>query len=725
VSVDRPTFSESWYRVANLRPVLRSTVQVHRQHYRGMLWHVLQDPASNQHYRLNEPAWQFVGMLDGRRTVAEVWHACMDVLGDEAPTQGEVIQLMGQLYASNLLAADLPPDAVGLFQRYRKRVHREVKGYLSNLLFVRFPLLDPDRFLDRWVHLTGWIFSKWMLIPWLTLLAVGGYFVIGNIDELTDRASGILAPDNLLFLYLSFAFIKLFHEFGHAFACKTFGKANGSGGEVHTIGIMLLVFTPMPYVDASSSWTLPSKWQRAAVAASGMYIELAIAAISAIVWANTGQGTTVHAICYNVMFIASVTTLLFNANPLLRYDGYYILSDLLEIPNLSDRSKRQIYHLVKKYIWRVRHSISPAHTFGERFWFPVYGVASMAYRVFICSAILMFVAESFFKLGLVLAALAFVTWVLAPLWKFLKYLLTSQELTRVRPWAITTTLLFFGVVGYLIGSIEVSNNLRSEGVIEPRDMQIVFSKEPGFVETLLPSGTSVTRGEDVLLRCSNPELLAQLRQLQARREELEITRRAARFEEEAAAQIYAQKIQAIDQQIRRVEDRLDDLEVRSTLDGVWITPNKENITGTYLQPGRSLGTVARLENLHIRAVVGQPIVAALEEADRDHVQIRVKGRPDLETVGSIVNILPAGKKELFSQALAFQSGGSVETDTSNPQQPQAAENYFEVRVRPRGDTPFPLRSGQRVVIRFVLPSEPLALQWYRRIRQVVMKRFRL
>jgi len=182
--VDRPTFSESWYRVADLRPRLRSTVQTYRQHFRGQMWHVLQDPSSNQFFRLNGPAYTFVAMLDGRRRVADVWRTCNEQLGDSAPTQGEAIQLLGQLYTSNLLQSELPPDAEGLFRRYRKRVQREVRGYVSNLLFARIPLLDPDRFLERWVVLFGQVFTLPGLILWAVLIGSGLYSIVGRFGDL-------------------------------------------------------------------------------------------------------------------------------------------------------------------------------------------------------------------------------------------------------------------------------------------------------------------------------------------------------------------------------------------------------------------------------------------------------------------------------------------------------------------------------------------------------------
>ena len=347
MSIDRPTFSDSWYRVAQLRPRLRAAVQTHRQHFRGQTWHVLRDLGNDQYFRLSEPAYRFIGMLDGNRSVAEVWAAANEQLGDRAPTQGEAIQLLGQLFTSNLLQCELPADSAGMFERYRKRVRREVGGYLMNLLFMRIPLFDPEPILEKWVHLVGWLFSLPGLLLWALYVGFGFSYLTGHWEELFKAAQPqtLLQTENIFLLYACFAGIKAIHEFGHGFACKRFGKVSGTGGEVHTMGIMLLVMAPVPYVDASSAWAFRNKWHRIIVGAGGMYVELLVAATAAIIWANTAPGTLINDICFNLIFIASVSTIMFNANPLLRYDGYYMLSDALEIPNLGARANQYLGYL--------------------------------------------------------------------------------------------------------------------------------------------------------------------------------------------------------------------------------------------------------------------------------------------------------------------------------------------------------------------------------------------
>jgi putative peptide zinc metalloprotease protein len=747
VPVDRTTFSESWYRVASLRPRLRSTVQVSRQHFRGRMWHVLHDPASNQFFRLNNPAYAFVALLDGRRTVADAWRMCNDQLGDNAPTQGEAIQLLGQLYTSNLLHAELPPDTESLFRRYRRRVTREVKGYMMNLLFIRIPLLDPDHFLDRWVGVFGSVFSVTGFVIWILLIAAGLYAVAGRTEELVNRASGVLSLGNLPLLYVALVLVKVCHEFGHAFACKKFGRKAGTGGEVHVMGVMFLVFTPLPYVDASSAWAFRRKWHRVIVGTSGMMVELGIAGIAAVIWFRTSAGHPLHALTYNMMFIASVSTILFNGNPLLRYDGYYILSDLLEMPNLAQRSRAYLYYLVRRYVWRVRRAQSPAHTKGERGWLAAYAIASTLYRVFICVAILLFVAGIFPLVGALLAALAVSAWVVVPLGKFAHYLMTHGELERVRPWAIGSTLLVLGLLLGAIGLIPAPDRYRIDGVVEPRRLAFVHAATDGFVRgvpdrtgpaaqpgiggyVLAASGERVEVG-DSLFKAENRALEAEYRELRARRREFEHQKSLAESREDwATAQAAAEKIAAVQKQIDRVREERAALSLRALESGRWIAPGLEHARGAYLRRGERVGLIASVDDLIVRAVAGQDAVGPLYEeigvrgsAAARRVELCVKGRPDLRFTGRITHIAEAGKETLPSAALGYLAGGSVQTTGDDRTGTKATERFFEIRVRP--DPVAKLLSGQRVVVRAELSKKPLAVQWWRSIRQLFQRRFHI
>lgn len=729
--VDRPTFSETWYRVADLHPHLRSTVQSYRQHYRGQMWHVLRDPSNNQFFRLNEAAYHFVGLLDGRRPVDQVWEACNEQLGDEAPTQQEAIQLLGQLYASNLLAADLPADASGMFDRYKKRVRREIGGYFQNFLFIRIPLIDPDAFLDRWVKLFGLAFHKLAFIPWIILIGIGIASVVGRGGDLLEagRSENVLNPDNLMWLYLAMALIKGFHEFGHGFACKKFGVDAQSGGEVHTMGIMFLVLMPVPYVDASSSWALRNKWQRIMVSSAGMYVELAIAAVAAVIWSRTSPGSLPHTLCFNVMFIASVSTLLFNGNPLLRYDAYYILADILEIANLSQRSKEYIYYLVKRYVYGVRKPRNPAHSAGERFWLVFYGLASSVYRVFICVGIILFVADKLFFVGSILAVGAVFAWVLMPIGKWIHYLAVNPELLRTRPRAVLSTLGFVGLLVTAFGFISFDDHARAEGVVEAREHRVVFMGVDGYLVEALPSESQVAPGGEALLVARNVELQRELEMLQAERRLVQHQLDASSMQEVALRQNLKEVLQTVMDQIARAEEKQSYLRVHAPMAGTWVAPDIEHLEGAFLRRGHPVGEVIDFDDLIIRSTAAQELGPYLRDlSDREQlldVDVRVKGRPDIRFSGRIEQVF-AGQRELPHPALGMGAGGPMMIDMSDPSGVRTPENFFEVRigslVNAEGAVP-PIQTRQRVVVRFTLGTRPLALQWWRQIRQLVQRRF--
>ena len=731
--VARPTFSESWYRVSQLRPKLRGTVQVHRQHYRGQMWHVLEDPGSNDFSRLSPPAYEFIALLDGRRTVADAWDICNDTLGDSAPTQGEVIQLLGQLYTSNLLRADLPPDAEGLLKRYRKRKGREVRGYLMNLLFARLPLIDPDRFLDRWVWLFGKLFTPVGLILWAALLAMGLSFALGDFDRLLAEGRSAFSRQNLLsslgWLYVALIVAKICHEFGHAFAVKRYGRVEGHGGEVHTMGVMFLVFAPLPYVDASSAWAFRNKWHRVVVGAAGMMTELAIASLAAMVWAHTAGGSAVHAVCFQIMFIASVSSLMFNANPLLRFDGYYILSDLLEIPNLHQRSREYLYYLVRKYAWGVRTPINPAHSIGERIWFVVFAVASTAYRLMIFVFILLFLTDRLPRplavVAIAFGLLALVTWLLVPIGKFIRYLATSGELGRTRSRAVASTLIVVGAVVVSVGAIPVPDRVRVEGVVEPVDMAFVFAEEDGFLADVLPSGAAVRPGERTLVCLSAPDLHAAVNALDVQRMALQRHRAIALSKGEAA------EVQKLDAELRllardadRLRERLEALAVTAPVRGTWIAPDAEDARGLYVRRGERVGLVGNLDRVVIRAVVTQANMRLIDEA-QGQPELRVRGRPEDFLTSKGVEVMRAAQKQIPSAALGYAAGGPVPTDPTAEQGTEAGEHVREVIIYPDPGSPVRLLVGQRVVARFEMPPKPLAAQWWRSLLGVLQERFKI
>ena len=427
------TFSQSWYRVAALTPRLRLHVRVSRHRYRGQPWYVLQDSVTARYHRFTPSAYFVIGLMDGRRKLDTIWEAANTEFGDDAPTQDEVIQLLGQLHAGDVLQCEIPPDSMELFRRYEQDRLSKLTRRLVSPLSIRIPLFDPERMLEFLIPLVRPLFSWIGFIIWTLVVGVGIALVVSHWTDLTHNISDrVLNTDNLLLIWLSFPFIKLLHELGHALATKHWG------GEVHEMGISLLVLTPVPYIDASASSAFPDKRKRIFVAAAGMMVELFIATLALFVWLNVENGL-VSAAMFNIMLIGGVSTLFFNGNPLLRFDGYFMLADAIEIPNLGGRSTQYLGYLCQRYLFDVQSAESPVTADGERRWFVLYGIAAFIYRLIITFVIVLFIPTKFFIVGILLAEWAVLTQVLFPLGKQLKFLFVSPKIRRRRLRALGLT----------------------------------------------------------------------------------------------------------------------------------------------------------------------------------------------------------------------------------------------------------------------------------------------
>ncbi len=708
----RPTFSESWYRVANLRARLRPGAQVSRQNYRGERWYVLRDPAGNQFHRLSDGAYRFVGLLDGRRTIQEAWELVGGQLADDAPTQPEVIQLLSQLHAANLLEADITPDSAVLLRRHKQQTKQKWQQRAMNILFPRIPLWNPDDFLKRWAPLSRLIISKGMAILWIILVAAALFILIPEWPRLRDSAMDAIAPSNWFYLWAVFVLIKLVHELGHAFICRRYG------GEVHELGVMFLVLIPAPYVDASTAWAFPSRWQRILVGAGGMISELFVAAILVFVWRFSSQGTLIHQLAYNGMLIASVSTLLFNANPLLRYDGYYILSDWLEIPNLYQQSNEYALGLIKRHIFGVK-SQRPLPPPGQRMWLLLYAVISGIYRVFIGILIIIVVAMKVPIIGALMAVGGIITWGVVPLGRLFKYLTIDPELHRKRPRAIGFTAGFAVAVIILIGLIRFPVRVEAAGVVEPGIKRVVTPGYSGFIQKILVhDGQSVQAG-DVLMVLANPELDSQIKQQQAQLRALQARYQQSSVKDQAQKQIDLIQIQAVRQQVAELERKASELTVKAPVAGHVVQPRLHEMAGLYLHQGEEALTIASSQDLLIRANIDQDDAELAAHAKLTHAEVRLASRLDTVFDAYDLDFINAAQDQLVHAAVTHAGGGTIAADPRDPTGKKPIVDQFELRCRidnAAGD----LRPGQRAYVRCTIFNKPLIWQWTNRFWQLLM-----
>jgi putative peptide zinc metalloprotease protein len=713
---DAPLLSNLWYRVAGLRPQMLTHARLHRHRYRGELWYLLQDPASGRVHRFTPAARLILAAMDGRRSVQELWQIAQRRLGEEAPTQDEIIQLLGQLHGSDLLHTDVPPDALELFERGQREASQKRRRSWANPMALRIPLLDPGRFLDRFVPLWRALWSRGGMALWLLAVLPAMVLVPAHWPELTDDLSDrVLQADNLLLLAFVFPIIKALHELGHATATRA------GGGEVHDMGIMLLVLMPVPYVDASASTVFRSRWARALVGAAGMLVELLIAALAFYLWLAVEPGL-VRAVCFNVMIIAGVSTIIFNGNPLLRYDAYYILADLIELPNLAQQSMRYWAYLAEHYLLRVNDAESPAQSRSERVWFGVYGVASTAYRLLVTLAIALFIGAQFFFFGVVLALWAMVVMVGMPLIKAARHLQGRPSLRERR----ARVLAVGGTAGMLLALtvllLPAPYRMQAEGVVWLPEQATLRAGANGFFRHFdAPAGSRVEAGQP-LLASDDPALAAQLRLLEARVDELEATYRIQFVDDRAAADIAREQLALERDALRRARERARGLGVAAANSGVFTVVQPADMAGRYFHQGDVMGYVLGGLKPVVRVVVEQALVDAVGLTTR-HIELRLANDIGRVLSGHMVRQVPAGGDEAPSAALVSPGGGRIAADPRDPQGKRTLERIFQIDVALDQPLDHAGIYGQRVFVRFDLRPEPLAVQWYRSLRRLFLNHF--
>ncbi len=710
-------FSDSWHLVAARTYAVRPDCRVHRQVWRNQRWYVLSDPYTNRFYRLPPRAWEFLRQLEGRQTLDAVWQRSLTAAPVATPGQEEVVRLIGQLTQAGLLRSDQPSPQLPALQRDQKRRSQELRSSVLNFLFLRIPLWDPNRLLNRLLPLSSWVLNRWGAMLWLLLIGAGLVSLTGRVDELHGQSAGLLAADNLAWLYLCWVGVKLFHELGHGLFCKKFG------GEIHTLGLMLLVFTPAPYVDATAAWGFRERWQRVLTGAGGMIFELTVAAVAAVIWAHT-YDDLLHQVCYNVMFISSVSTVLFNANPLLRFDGYYIFCDLLDLPNLAQRSLRQLQYLAEKFLFGCRHAVAVAATRREAVWLSVYGLLSSLYRLLILVYILAYIAGVFLGLGLILAVLAGVFWLVVPVARFVRYALVDPRFNRNRRRVVGVLTAITVSIIVLVGIVPVEDGFTAEGVMVAGSYRPLITPVDGWVAAVsVRPGQTVAAGTP-LLRLENPARQQdRVRGLAALDE---IRSRILQAQDQQPS--YLDTLRASEQGKRRelaeIEADLDALNIVAPIPGRLQLPLAVNLTGRFLERGTPLGALYDFSTLHFEAVIEQAEASRLFEQAPLSARVKIAGQAEIVLRGTILEIHPAEKSALPSASLGLAAGGNIQTNPHDPKGLTAREPYVAVTLRLEDAAGLPRIHSLRGRVRFSFPARPLGHQLYRKFRQVLLDRNR-
>lgn len=720
--------SEHWHAVRFLRPRLRDGVQALHRRLRGKPWILLFDPLTQRFHRMTPQVWRVLQLLDGRRTLDEIWEAaCAQAVatsveapreeaaplaGEDTISQHELVQLMSSLHANDLLQTQVSPDAGEVFDRFQRQQRAKLRQSWLNPISIRVPMVFPDAWFDRQASLARAIFRWPALMLWLALVIPSAVLAWQHWGALTENLSDrVLSASNVALLWLTYPLVKAVHEWAHGLAVKAWG------GTVREMGLMFIVFMPVPYVDATSSYRFPSKWARAAVAAAGIMAELALGSIAVYVWLMAEPGW-VTAIAFNVILIAGVSTVLVNGNPLMRYDGYFIACDLLELPNLASRATQYWAYLIDRHAFGARDAQPPTGAHGERAILAIYGAVAPVYRLLISIGLIWFVATEYLFVGAVMAVMAGWAVLVMPLWKGWKHLSEGSGLARRRETAKRRTLVLIAALAAFIGFVPLPFHSLQQAVVWLPDAAIVRAEVAGHVVQVRHQGGDAVRAGDALLRLDNPQLTADagvaaasVAQAQAklRKAEVDDLVQAASLRHELASR----------------QARLDDawrrgllLEVRAGTAGRWTPAAPTDLLGRYARRGEVLGHVVDGPSRLVRVAVVQEDRDLINSRLRA-VQVRLQNQPEVRRNARVARWVPGGEFELISPALGTEGGGSIPVDPSQAGGQRSLKRVFDVEVELDESSPEAV-FGDRAYVRFDLGLAPLGWQWFVRLRQAFL-----
>lgn len=706
------------------------------------LTYVVKDPLALRYYRLRPDEYFIFERLDGQVSLESLR---ADYLAEFAPERVSLSDIEGLLYRLHqlgLVLSDRDGQGEALLDRGTQELRREWLGRLVNFLFVRFPGVDPEPFLNACYPWVRRCFSPSFLILAAGLMVWAAAIVVLNWRTLmadTPSLEELFSAQNVLVLMSVVSVTKILHELGHGFACKHFG------GECHEIGPMLLVMTPALYCDTSDSWLLPYRLHRAAVGAAGMYVELVLATIATFVWWWTEPGL-VHYVSVRVMFVCSVSTVVFNANPLLRYDGYYILSDLCRVPNLAQESNDYLLALLRRLVLGVQEPrrlllAHPVFLAG-------YSVASTCYRWFVMLSIVYFLSImlrplQLHELGHCLTIVAVVGMLVMPTKQAYKYLESPQKRGQIKRGRVLISVLVTTVMASIVLFTPLPHRIYGEAKhVNVHESMYVTS--PGFITESLVQGGELVQQGDLLLRLGNDDLEQHVTSLDLLRTQHRLTVESLESLQiqypELASQLPAAQSAWDDakRQHERAVERRNSLLIKAAHTGVFVEPaNRKPMRshralntwsgfptdacniGAWLTAGTEIGSIRSTQQTLIELVI--------EQADIPFVQVGqpvrcwMRGYQRQMIRGTVIEISKRDV-EAIPDSLAAEYGGGVPVDRAANEagtKPRTASYFARVQIDFARNQPFELLSGTRGRGRIDVGKRSLAQRIGRKLAQLL------
>jgi putative peptide zinc metalloprotease protein len=632
-------------------PTLRRELAFRPQSFGGRSCYVVEDPVNGRFYRIGMAEYTFISLLDGEKSVREILTATLHACPECGFTASDAVAICHWIHRTGL-DTDQKDYRIGdnACSVSETRAPGRRSGRLSPLS-IQLPLFHPDRFFEKIEPLFGWCFSFPAIFVWLAVIAWALRDLVVNSHRLGSSSDGILAAGNWIWLALAWLVLKLFHECGHGVACKRLG------GEVREAGVIFILFAPLAYVDVTSSWRLRSKWARIQVAAAGMYVELFLAAIATMVWSRTAPGVLNH-ICFNVMITASVATLLFNANPLMRFDGYYIFSDLLELPNLYGQGRQYLSSLIRRTLFGMK--TTNANWNGPRgLVVRVYGFASSAWRNLVFWGLVLTAATLLEGAGIVLSALAVLVWLSTTVGRLVSFYRAGAVRTQAS-WRRLSIVSVGGLTAAVVILLTVPwpGAVTAPAVIGYAPRTIVRAESAGFLQAIHVCAGDVVEQGQLLAELANPDLEFELAELAVQVAESRIKMRLHELNREMAQrQAEEENLQTLLERRNEIQDEVRGLIVRAPRSGKIVGRSLESWVGVYLAKGHEILSIGDEAAKEVRLSIAQSDIRAFRHHVGQNVRLYLPNLPLVQS--SLSRIEPRASVVPLDTTLCVPNGGSL------------------------------------------------------------------
>ena len=655
----------------------RRDLKFQEMQFQGGTWQVVKDPLALQYFRIREHELRVLELLDGTRSIDELLVRLRIEFPSLQTSCRDLQILITDLSRKGLIHSTRTGRASQIVDDNSKRSRHWLRSACLNPFFIKLPGWDPQPILQRLSPLVRWMFQPWAVCLTLMLILASWLQLAVRFDAIHSQMpalSSLLTWPNVLLLWITLGAAKVVHEFAHGLACHHFG------GECHEIGVAFMVFSPCLYCDVSDSWMLPKKRHRILIAAAGIYIEVLLSALALLLWSWTQPGL-LNVLLMNVFMVTAVTTVIYNANPLLRYDGYYMLADWLEIPNLRSRADREMQRIVLRGLSGADLPDNLNSPTNDRFLFVTYAFCSLVNRwvmVLVLTAILYHFFKPFGLQNMAFAAMGLS--VVVSLYRFAAGINKSLSFVRGNSMQhVRLALTLMAVLCVISASLMLPIPVRGHAplVVEPAGMRNVYSQVDGVVAEILANpGESVIAGQP-LLRLSNDALDLEFTELQntLRRRQVDAVLARA-INDSARLELALESVGTVEEELNLLRQKREKLTVVASCDGVLIEPvastsgqndgrNQNPLDarnqGTWLVARTHVGSIApRHSEWHA--------VLYIDHAGREKMQtgadveIKLFDRPSTVLHGRVLSVAPR-EENLVPASLALKYGGSMATIT--------------------------------------------------------------